>query len=98
MTDLSEAIHPTVIANPNDSLVRDLVISRRTCRVVNHYRRPSGLDYMDRDIEGTTQGQDLWFASPYSGVAYGGTILLELSRRHQARVEGARTILSSGRR
>lgn len=79
-TDLSETIHSAMITDSDHWFVPDLVIGGggRTCGVMYHHRRLPTLDDMDRDIVSTAQGENLGFASPYSSIAYGNTILLEL--------------------
>jgi hypothetical protein len=71
-----------MITDPDDSFIRDLVIGRRISGVVNDYRRPSGLNNVDRDVVDATQGQNLWFASPFGSLAYGIAVFPELCLRH----------------
>jgi len=91
---LSEAIHPAMVADADNTLVHDLGVCGGTDRIVDHYGRSTALDYMNGDIVSATQCQDLWFAAPYSSVAYGSAILLKFARRHEAWIGGASAVFA----
>jgi hypothetical protein len=96
-TDLSKAIHPTMITDADDPLIHNLRIRRGACGVMDNYGRPPTLNYMNGNPVGATQGEDFGFTTPDACITYGDTVPLELLRAHQASIESARTILPTGR-
>lgn len=88
---LSEAVHSTVIANPNDLLasIEAIVMVCDTGWIVNDHRGSTALDYVDGDVVSPGECQDLWLPAPDPSITDGAAVYLELFRCHETSICGA---------